>query len=613
MVVYPPKISSHVKWDTSKHSLTTRSFPATCVLRASGGSGTCTCGDGVIHRDYFSFAEQVLMPQMKSEAIIPAVKVCWNAENLWESNLPRKLTGLNKRLVFDELPLVWHAQKVLFEGTYWFKRLLLDLDGERKHTRNGVAVLRMIAGKSSFTGRERVDELVRLPVRKEGVQRLRQVLATVDGLVMQLVMCFPGFYKSWDVIDQVIHCLICQLLPDYFRGEESIDRLSTFEKVKKLRKAIKMEGFMPNGSLVNVVVPRELSFFKVILDFIGGTKTPFSMLQVSILGQTRASGVPPRSVYFKTLLKIKAILQEPPDPSVYERIKGHIARGVDALHDAVLECAGSETNTERFFRSCLDKAKISLSDSGEFFTNSNSGGKLEACRQILQDNPVVEEVDLYTGKLTGNLLTKDTHSAGELIFHYACGLFRDRKHCYEKNLMSVRISLVAELGKYRGITVSHLCHAVLLHVLSHVLLEYIKIIPSSESGVGAANHAWNFFKRLSHKNPNANFLFGDKEVYLFSTDWEQATDFCDHKVSHAMINRICYNLGIPDWYRETCCFALCAPRQVEFINEDKILDRFYTSRGELMGDPVVKVILHAYHLVSRFASLEAVHRGRSRC
>jgi hypothetical protein len=307
-------------------------------------------------------------------------------------------------------------------------------------------------------------------------------------------------------------------------------------------------------------------------------------------------------------LKIKAVLKEPSSLDVYNRVADFIQPSVESIHAKVLDRLGSMSKIEKFWTSCLEKAKISLSDSGEFFTNSKSGGKLEAARKILCKMKRTKILSLHTGKIIDEVDTSSI-SQGEALFHWALAQFSDRENCYERNLMSVRISLVAELGKYRGITVSHLAHAVLLHVLSHVLLGYLKSIPSSESGVGAANHAWNFFKRLSHKNPSANFIFGDKDVYLFSTDWEQATDYCDHAVSQAILNHLCVTLGIPKWYRETCVFAVCAPRQVEFLDpENKTLEKFYTTRGELMGDPVVKVILHYYHLVARESALMQIDR-----
>nr|UYL94522.1 MAG: RNA-dependent RNA polymerase [Leptosphaeria biglobosa narnavirus 5] len=587
--------------------LHTASLPCTSTIRKKWFD-KCPCESN--HRSFQDFCKKVIDPCMRNGSEVPQVEVCWNANNLWETRLPTKLTGLDKRVSFDNLPSVWYGQKVLYEGTRWFRRLIRKENSV--HNRNGVALLRMLAGKQTFSGPERVDQLVTQKISLQGLNKVKNILATVDGLIMQLVLSFPTWdaLLDWSRIDQVIHCLICQLIPDYFR-KDIPETPSSFEKIKRLRGAIKEMGFNPIGDLRSIEIPREISFMKVITNFLSDRKTPIDMYRISVMSQTRASGVPPRSVYLKTLQEVKEVLTEPPDPSVYERVKVYIADGIDMIHQEIVESIGSERESERFWSSVINKAKVSLSDSGEFFTNSESGGKLEAARKILRENPKIQELNLHTGLPTGKILIPGSDQPGECLFHWACGQFSERRTVYDRNVMSVRISLVAELGKYRAITVSHLAHAMMLHVLSHVLLEYIRVIPSSRSGVGAANHAWNFFKRLSHKNPSANFIFGDKDTYLFSTDWKNATDYCDHMVAQAMINRLCYNIGVPAWYRQTAVFALCAPRQIEEMDEDKLLSRYFTTRGELMGDPVVKVILHCYHLVARYAASKQL-RGMPR-
>lgn len=588
-------------WNVDKDVLSTASLPCTSTLR---GRFTEDCGCKENHRSFQDFCKEVIDPSLRRDLNVPKIKVCWNARNIWEEKLPRQMTGLENRVQFESLPSIWHAQKVLFTGTYWFSRMMRkDPENPSRDNPNGVAILRMIAGLGSFSGPEPVWQLVKRKVSPQGVRKLQNILATVDGMIMQIVLSFPMWEEllDWSRIDQVTHCLICQLLPDYFR-KEIPENPSCFEKVKRLRKAIKEIGFNPIGDLRSLEIPREISFMKVITDFLADRKTPIDMYRISLLSQTRAAGVPPRSVYLQTLKEVKEVLTTPPDPSVYERVKYYVAQGIDSLHQEIVESIGSEKTSENFWASVISKAKISLSDSGEFFTNSSSGGKLEAARLVLNENKEIPEINLETGSLTGVILRPGIDPVGECLFHWACGQFRDRGTVYNRNVMSVRVSLVAELGKYRAITVAHLAHAMMLHVLSHVLLEYISVVPSSRSGVKAANHAWNFFKRLSHKNPCANFIFGDKDVYLFSTDWKQATDYCDHTVAQAMINRLAYNVGIPTWYRQTAVFALCAPRQVEEMDEDKVLSRYFTTRGELMGDPVVKVILHCYHLVARYAA-----------
>jgi len=415
---------------------------------------------------------------------------------------------------------------------------------------------------------------------------------------MQVVLAFPGstVFQDWKRIDQIQRGGIANILEDYFR-ETRADRVTTFEKVKIVRKNIKMHGFNPASDLSKVDIPRELSALRVACSLIRG-ETPLSHYQVMILSQTRASGVPPRSLYDKTLAKTKEILTTPSSRELLEFIESPLKVATDHFYSDLLTRLGGEGSREGFFESVVKESKISLSDSGEFFTNTNDGGKLEASRLVLTSNPEIPEIDLNTGLKTGKVLTKDS-PIGERLFHWACGMFTDRSKIYNKNCMSCRISLVAELGKYRTITVSTLQHALLLHPMSHMGLKIVGAMPTSESGIGAANHAWNFFKRMSHKNPSASFIFNeDIQTSVFSTDWSSATDYCDPLIAGAMLNRLLEALGVPKWYRETVLFALTGPRQVETIDRNGVpIEKFFTSRGVLMGDPVTKMVLHLHHLI----------------
>jgi hypothetical protein len=592
-------VTNPVPWAPDNDVLSLASFPGTSILRY-GGKGThlCLCTERQRHRSLFDVNLLFTANNLLGTSDCPEISVCHNAENIWECKLPRSITGLENRVDFENLPDVRTAMKVLNRGTFWYRQLAKGKFASCQFTRR---MARLLAGMNSPEGKESFGSIKASKVSSAAVQRLRSLLATVDGLLMQVCLAFPGSrdFQSWNRIDQIQRSLIMQLLDDYFKDLDP-ERVLTFEKVKALRKEIKRVGFNPALNLSEVYVPRELSAMKVALSLVQG-QTPLAYLQVMILSQTRASGVPPRAVYDRTLAKTVAILRTPSSKELYQIVQKPLQRAVHQLHGDFLERLGSSEERENFFSRMVESAKISLSDSGEFFTNANDGGKLEASRRVLLANPEIPEVDLETGLLTGKILTKDS-PIGERLFHWACGKFRVRSEVYKNNSMSCRISLVAELGKYRTITVSSLQHAMLLHPMSHMGLKYLEVFPSSESGIGAANHAWNFFKRLSHKNPSASFLFreGQNETSVMSTDWSQATDYCDPYIAGAMLNLTTQLLGFPRWYRETALFALTGPRQVETLDRNGApVDHFYTSRGVLMGDPVTKVVLHLHHLVGR--------------
>lgn len=587
-----------VAWQHDSDVLSLKSFPGTSILRyGKFREHLCTCGERNRHRSLFDVNLLFTAKNLLGQLDCPEISVCHNAENLWECKLPKALTGLESRVTFERLPNVRAAMAVLKKGTYWYRQLA---KGKYKESVFQRKISRLLAGMSSPEGTESFGFIKNSKISGPAVQRFRSLLATVDGLLMQVVLAFPGSreFQSWSRIDQIQRSLISQLLDDYFKDLEP-NKVLTYEKVKSLRKEIKMNGFNPVKTMADVIVPRELSAMRVALSLVRG-ETPLTYLQVMILSQTRASGVPPRAIYDRTLEKTKAILLTPSSRELYDIVAGPLARATDHLYSDLLTRIGGSENREKFFSDVVQTAKVSLSDSGEFFTNTNDGGKLEASRRVLRANPLIEEIDLHTGGKTGKILDNSS-PIGERLFHWSCGKFRDRSAVYTNNSMSCRISLVAELGKYRTITVSSLQHAVLLHPFSHMGLKILEALPSSESGIGAANHAWNFFKRLSHKNPSASFIFNkDIETSVMSTDWEQATDYSDPYIAGAMINRFMHLLGVPKWYRETVHFALCGPRQVETLDRNGCpIEKFYTRRGVLMGDPVTKVCLHLHHLVGR--------------
>nr|WPR16645.1 MAG: RNA-dependent RNA polymerase [Lwood associated narna-like virus] len=594
-------------WDHDRDVLSLKSFPGTSVLRYGAfGTHLCRCSSNKRHRSLFSVNVLFTAKNLLGKEECPKLDVCHNAENIWECSLPRELTKLENRVTFEKLPNVRSAMDVLRRGTYWYPRLC-----SKKKFRESAfmrKLARLLAGLPTPEGSENFQWVKNHRLSSAAIQRFRSMLATVDGLLMQTVLAFPGSeeFQNWDRLDQIQCGLISNLLEDYFRDLDA-NRVTTFEKVKRVRKDIKMHGFNPSSDLSKVDVPREISAMRVACSLVRG-KTPLSHYQVMILSQTRASGVPPRIVYDRTLAKTKAILTTPSSKELLEFIAGPLSRAVDHFYIDLLTRLGEQDKRESFFDSVMKSSKISLSDSGEFFTNTNVGGKLEASRRVLQTHPEIQEINLHTGDYTGNILTKSS-PIGERLFHWACGKFKNRREVYSNNSMSCRISLVAELGKYRTITVSTLQHALLLHPFSHMGLKILEAIPSSESGIGAANHSWNFFKRLSHKNPSASFIFNENiQTSVLSTDWSSATDYCDPYIAGAMLNRLCKSLGVPNWYRESMLFALTAPRQVETLDRNGVpVEKFYTSRGVLMGDPVTKVVLHLHHLIGARIAGDLLH------
>jgi len=601
--------------------LTTHSFPSTQILRRQKNSrapkSACACTGGENHRNFFDFCKVVVRPNFCEGIEIPEdIAVCWNARSLFNTALPRELiaTKNGDRVLLSDLPTIGDVVYALRKGTYWFARAAYYGSSVRNClTPTGRHLILLLAGVSSTSGNfNRAGSFLAEKTNPKGIKALRNILATIDGMLMQICLCFPGEdFLNWKRVDAIIHCLLRNLVPDYTRHRTKVEVESSFEKIKRIRKAIKKAGFDMDGDVGSVPVPRELSFLRRVLQRIGTGQAPIDIYRVSILCQTRASGVPPMTVYEKTFSKIKETLQTPSSREQYEKIAPYINHTVDKIHAEY--CGGkSADHLSEIMHRVQRCAKISLSDSAEMFTTLKEGGKLEAAREVLARHKEVDEISLINGSKTGKVLDSTNSNEGERLFHWALAQFdlSNPKAVYDRNIMSVRLSLIAEMGKWRGVSVAHLAHAVVLHPLSHVTLEYLREHPSARSGVGAANHAWNFFKRLSLQNPAGAFVLGDEDIWLFSTDWETASDKANSLITAHTLNKVCRVTGIPEHYRRVCVFALAQPRQVEFKDpEDKTLCRFFTQSGTLMGDPCTKTIMQWLHLIADKAAEELAQRS----
>jgi len=555
------------------------------------------------------------------------LEVCWNSRSIWDYAIPKEDSLHKKAVKLGDMPNVGCVVRSLLNSTNWGRRFFLrgstpikcnDRTIGPAITVSGRDLCLLIAGFHSVGGNTKIPlySLLAMPVSGAGMARLRQAMATVDGFLHQMLLAFLEVKgtQNWAFWDRVLHALLCMFVPDYFPGSKG----SAYAELKSLRQGVKEHGFNPTlMDLSKLQVPRRFSFLRPLIKSLEGSLHVRQVFVVGLLSQTRASGIPPPALKQAAVDKAVALFREPSSTALVRRFADSIDVGVDRVFDTLIRKHGSIENTRRVFRLAIEKAKISLSDSAEFSVPQRDGGKLEAARRVIADFPRgVPRVCLETGKRL-EVVVPRSGTQGEFLFSWALGAFRaelrkgpDGKFHfpqagpYKTGVMDVRIHPVAELGKYRTITVSTLAHALVLHPLSHVGLEILKDLPSSAAGVSAANQAWELFRRLSGENPAAGFLFDEKPKFVVSTDWETATDYCDHLVARRILRRFLWRMGCPSFYGEACCFALTHPRRVHHSvgNEQS----WYSTRAVLMGDPMTKVILHLYHPVARVIAEKAL-------
>lgn len=582
------------------HVLSTKSFPLSSTLRWRS-THRCSCASGERHRSLFDFNQLIGADHLLFGKPFRPVKVCWNSMNLMEDLLPRDLTGLDKRVLFEDLPNVRTMTRVLNSATYWYRRFS-ETTEVGLPSRKLVGLLSLLSGKPVST---HTTELLGSVPSKTGVARFKQIIATVDGFLMQVMLAYPDKLKfqNWNFVDRAINCLMSNLVSDYLPGHKP-SYISVYEKLKKLRKSAKFNGFSEILKCSDIPVPRELSMFRPVLDGLDeGSKTVASAIRVGLFCQTRACGTPPPHMKDKALIKFIDTITEPAEAprapnSIYWAT-------VNALHEIEFHAF----DFEKLCSTALSRMKVSLSDSAELNCPRSSGGKYEAARRLLAGVDRVQVIDLATGKDTGRYIERSANNFGEMLFYISLAHLRDGSL---SGIMDLRAETVTEAGKARVVTISHICHAVILHPLSHLCSEIIAAHPAHTSGMKASNNAWNFFKRLSHKNPAAGFLFSPNSIFVLSSDLETATDFCNPHISRLLLTGFLGKdgIGVPPWYLNVSLFLLTSPRSVTVTGRilepfDKVhTTTFKSKRGAFMGDPLTKSLMHLCHMSSSYLAKE---------
>lgn len=566
---------------------------------SKGDTGTrCSCIDGQVHRDLPFFNRNVVAVMAENPGMkMPDVQVCYNSTSIFEDKLPREMTGTDDRVCLKALT-VGKVLGVLQRHTYWYRGISKVKRGQPQVAVRGLALLLSgHSGRGSNGVKVSIPSLCEERVSPAGYGRFKQLVSTVDGFMSQLGISLGHMkeFHDWKLYDRVMRVLILGLIPDYLRTDFCPGKSSFFKKIKALRKSIKREGLRQHGSSEKIDVPRELSVLRpVINQIVKGDLTLRRVFITAVMSQTRACGLPPPHMGEESFRKFREVTTS--ETEVTRDHKIMVARAVKSAVDSLATHHGDDILPR--LRATIKEAKVSLSDSAEFDNPTRMGGKLEAGRKFLQPFTSGEKtpryVDLDTGQ-DGIEIPNDRKHLGEILFHESLRLVRDSDDKTMSDILRVRYSGVHEAGKVRAITVSTLTHSMCLQPASHVALSILGLLPSSRAGTKSANHAWQFFKRLSHTNPAAGWIFdhareSGTKPWIVSTDLETATDFCSHEIVKTILATFLgrHGMGFPAFYMKVCIYLLSESREVF----SRFGEPFQTKRGALMGDPLTKVVLH---------------------
>jgi hypothetical protein len=195
-----------------------------------------------------------------------------------------------------------------------------------------------------------------------------------------------------------------------------------------------------------------------------------------------------------------------------------------------------------------------------------------------------------------------------------------------EELVKASLVMIREPGKARSVTKARATLKVVLDLVNGICSYPLKVgIESSNSGMGKANHGWNFFRHFygawkdkvfdpisrsrSYTDETGSSVETTtfKDIFVSFTDYEEATDNMHHDVARIVGEMWMTKCGIPSVLRgivhatcfntRTILFNGSGPlKNIGDETADPGVRSIKMERGVLMGDPLTKVILHLVNI-----------------
>jgi len=455
--------------------------------------------------------------------------------------------------------------------------------------------------------------------------RLIEVLKTVDGIFTQRFLANPAEVWTWDRYDLFTLGTLSLLIGDEFLdGELSLEAINirtSYSTLKWSRKWFKKSSHL--GSLEHDTRPPPEGQEWVRLlwrtwQVLREAKGHERLLITGILSQTRGCGTPPPLVVLQSKRKfILTVSSEPPPETATQRSLRRMAVEEVIKDLPIAAVTGLAT-----------KSRVTITSAACWEKTRKEGGTTEQIKEMIGNVDPMSQIpvrNLDTGSVEAWKFQDDFDTIGELIF-WVC---LDRVlHTPPVELRKAFLTVVKEPGKARSVTKARACLKIVLDLVSKLCSEPLaKGIRSSQSGMSASNHGWNFFNSFTNeleKNEVFSLLSREEtsfegyvertdtfeDLFVSSTDYSEATDLLQHTVGRDLGIPWMTKCGIPKVLQGIVVETCYKPRQIYFKATGLLADlgdptdakdiRVVTlRRGVLMGDPLTKPVLHLVNVCDR--------------
>jgi hypothetical protein len=463
----------------------------------------------------------------------PSAPIVWDYEyaSLWSPLLRQGGHRVN----------IWKCSKETFMGilktrTYWYNRL-------------------------SRQPRERIKLLAR---DGNGRRKIKDCLDTCDGVQISLLLAFPELYarEGYDLSDRIANSVISNCLFNYDKFQRDL---------KKLRKTVKFHMLRKEVIDLDLNLYRHMSFMArpiQIFNEYASRNSKEKMFRVACFVQTRATGLAGRGMMRDSINEFLANVRDKTEFEPNDLLK----RCISAVCDRLANEPYLGRNPE---------FKVSMSTSACTESPRRDEGKFGYMKKVVRSAGLV--IPRLDQGIPGTI--------GNWVWDKAARLVEDP--VTRKDVLKVNVVAVRENGKARVVTSGSFWKDAALQPFSHITIHLVKRFPNLRSGLQAGRLGWRFIEKINYDpgdRDGVNWVFNSSKKYLYTTDWERATDGPSQD-SAGVTLELLKRCGLDERTLNVIKLYWCSPK--ELYHAGRHVGTL--NRGIPMGDPLTKTNLSLSH------------------
>jgi hypothetical protein len=180
---------------------------------------------------------------------------------------------------------------------------------------------------------------------------------------------------------------------------------------------------------------------------------------------------------------------------------------------------------------------------------------------------------------------------GNWVWDRAARLVEDPET--RKDVLKVNVVAVRENCKARVVTSGSFWKDAALQPFSHITIHLVKRFKNLRSGLQAGRLGWRFIEKVKYDvddRDGLNWIFRMPKVYLYTTDWDKATDGPSQE-SAGVTLELLKECGLDERTLNVIKLYWCSPKELYHAGKHVGTLR----RGIPMGDPLTKTNLSLAH------------------